>query len=186
VPGQLVIEPGSVTQSICRRASWTDLVIANIAFPPKLTFQGRLRSGFRSLVQRCDRPLLAVPAVSALRRALVAFDGSLRAWEALTLAACLAMRWQMSLAVVTVLEETRTTESTLPQAEDYLARFPVQASFWQRPGAVADTILRVAAEDRADLLVMGGYGYTPMWEAMLGSTVDRLLRDSHQPMLICR
>ncbi|MER2600405.1 MAG: universal stress protein [Caldilineales bacterium] len=186
VSGHLVIEPGAVTQSICRRASWTDLVIANLAYPPQLSFQGRLRSGFRTLVQRCDRPLLAVPAVSSLRRALVAFDGSLRAWEALTLAACLAMRWQIPLAVVTVLEETRTTADTLPQAEDYLSRFPLQVAFWQRAGAVAEVILQVAAEDDADLLIMGGYGYTPMWEAMLGSTVDRLLRQCRRPMLICQ
>jgi nucleotide-binding universal stress UspA family protein len=33
---------------------------------------------------------------------------------------------------------------------------------------------------------MGGYGYTPMWEAMLGSAVDALLRKSQQPMLICK
>jgi nucleotide-binding universal stress UspA family protein len=51
---------------------------------------------------------------------------------------------------------------------------------------VAPAILRAAAEQEADLLILGGYGYSPMWEAMLGSAVDHLLRECQQPMLICK
>jgi nucleotide-binding universal stress UspA family protein len=33
---------------------------------------------------------------------------------------------------------------------------------------------------------MGGYGYSPLLEVMLGSTVDQVLRESSLPTLICR
>jgi nucleotide-binding universal stress UspA family protein len=51
---------------------------------------------------------------------------------------------------------------------------------------VADSILQAAGDERVDLLIMGGYGYSPMWEVMLGSAVDQLLRECQQPMLICK
>jgi nucleotide-binding universal stress UspA family protein len=34
--------------------------------------------------------------------------------------------------------------------------------------------------------VMGGYGFGPMLEVVLGSTVDEVLRTSRRPVLICR
>lgn len=186
VDGQLVVEVGPVARTICQRAHWTDLVVANLAYPPGRGLSGKMRSGFRTLVHQCSRPVLAVPQVSPLSRALLAFDGSPRAWEALTIAAYLATRWQMPLAVLTVLETARTSDETLAAAESYLQERTVPATLLTRHGAVVDNILEAAAEQQADLLILGGYGYSPVWEAMLGSAVDQVLRESRQPMLICK
>jgi len=186
VVGQLVIEVGPVARTICQRARWTDLVVANLSFPPGRSLAGKLQSGFRTLVHRCSRPVLAVPRVSSLSRALLAFDGSPRAREALFVATYLAVRWRIPLAVVTVIEPGRASPSTLEVARAYMEAHGIQARTIEARGAVADAILQAAADEQADLLIMGGYGYSPMWEAMLGSAVDRLLRESHQPMLICK
>jgi len=186
IAGQLVVEVGPVARTICQRARWTDLVVANLAFPPGRSLAGKLQSGFRTLVHRCSRPVLAVPQVSPLSRALLAFDGSPRAREALVVAAYLAGRWRIPLSVVTVMEPGRANASTLDVACDYFAAHGIEAHTVEAQGDVADAILQAAADERADLLIMGGYGYSPMWEAMLGSAVDRLLRESRQPMLICK
>lgn len=186
VAGQLVLEVGPVARTICQRAHWTDLVIANLAFPPARGLAGKLQSGFRTLVHRCSRPVLAVPQVSPLSSALLAFDGSPRAREALAVATYLAGRWRIPLAVVTVLEATRTSPDTLDVARNYIAAHGVEAQYLELHGSVAGGILQAAAEQQADLLIMGGYGYSPMWEAMLGSAVDRLLRECQQPMLVCK
>ncbi len=53
-------------------------------------------------------------------------------------------------------------------------------------GPVHDTILRVVREEEADMLLMGSYGYQPLLKAVLGSTVDRVLRMAWLPVLICR
>ncbi|NIN69699.1 MAG: universal stress protein, partial [Anaerolineae bacterium] len=37
-----------------------------------------------------------------------------------------------------------------------------------------------------NLIIMGGYGYSPVLEVVLGSTVDQVLRHSRHPTLICR
>jgi nucleotide-binding universal stress UspA family protein len=45
----------------------------------------------------------------------------------------------------------------------------------------------VTAEERGcDLIIMGGYGFNPVLEVVLGSAVDEVLRTSRRPMLICR
>ena len=43
-----------------------------------------------------------------------------------------------------------------------------------------------AAAQSSDLIVMGGYGFNPLLEAVIGSTVDQVLRVVKQPVLICR
>jgi nucleotide-binding universal stress UspA family protein len=62
----------------------------------------------------------------------------------------------------------------------------VQATFVRRAGAVADQIVAVAKEHKTDLLIMGGYGFNPVLQIALGSTVDKVLREGRQPILICR
>jgi len=44
--------------------------------------------------------------------------------------------------------------------------------------SVGNSILRTAAENGCDLILMGGDGAGPVMEAVLGSTVDQLLRES--------
>jgi nucleotide-binding universal stress UspA family protein len=187
IPGKLAIQEGKVARTTCRRARWTDLVVVRLAHPPAPQVLTRLSSGFRTLVRRCARPVLAVPGPpSPLTRALLAYDGSPKAKEALFVAAYVASQWQLSLVVTCVLEGTASFPPGLAQTQAYLEARGVQAAYVQRKGPVADTILRIAQEHNCDLLLMGGYGHTPVVEIVLGSSVDQVLRESRQPVLICR
>ena len=186
VHGALVMEEGPVARTICDRARWTDLVVANLAYPPGSGMTGKLGSGFHTLVRRCSRPLLAVPHVSLLKRALLAYDGSAKSIEALFVGTYLAGHWQIPLGVVFVTEPNRPVSHAMDGARAYLESHDVQADFLERSGQSADSILAAASDWQADLVILGGYGYSPVLEAILGSTVDRLLREGRQPMLICR
>ncbi len=187
IPGRLAIEVGKVARGICARARWTDLVVVNVAHPPGTQPRTRLSSGFRTLLRRCPRPVLAVPGiVSPLSRALLAYDGSPKAEEALFIAAYLASRWQISLAVVSVLENSLVAQEALARAQAYLESREVGATYVQGRGSVAEVILSTAAEQDSDLLLMGGYGHSPVVEVVLGSAVDQVLRESRRPILICR
>ncbi|MEJ2599941.1 MAG: universal stress protein [Anaerolineales bacterium] len=187
VEGRLVLAAGDVTQLICHRARWADLVVTNLAYPPAPQPLAKLGSGFRQLVQRCPRPLLATPqTVSPINRALLAYDGSPKAHEALFVATYLAGRWQISLTVITVSNNGHIGKSTLEEARRYLERYGVTAEYREEKGSVAGTILQVCREIQANLLIMGGYGYNPVLEIVIGSTVDQVLREARTPMLICR
>jgi nucleotide-binding universal stress UspA family protein len=39
---------------------------------------------------------------------------------------------------------------------------------------------------QSNLIVIGSYGFNPLVEIMLGSSVDQVLRESSVPVLLCR
>jgi nucleotide-binding universal stress UspA family protein len=187
VHGNLAIEVGGVTDLICDRARWNDMVVVNLAYPPSAAPVARLRNGFRALVQRCPRPILAVPqVVSPLSRALLAYDGSPKAQEALYVGTYLVLQWQIPLTVIAVIEGEHGPDSPLDRARSYIESRGATATYLEEHGPVADAILRAAAEHTSDLILMGGYGFNPLLEAVVGSAVDQVLRETKQPVLICR
>ncbi len=186
VRGRFSLEVGKVTHTIRARALWADLVVLHVAHPPGTRTLDRLGSGLRTLLLTCPRPVLAVPGdLSPLGRPLLAYDGSPKAEEALFVAAYLASRWQSSLLVLTV-AESPSTALAQARAREYLESREVEAEYLLESGPVGERILSVAAERECDAVLMGGYGHGPVVEAVLGSAVDRLLRESPSPVLICR
>ncbi len=187
IPGKLAIEAGGIAQKICERNRWVDLMVVNLAYPPPPQAVARLSWGFRTLIQRCASPILVVPGTSSpLDRALLAYDGSPKANEALFVATYLSGRWNIPLAVVTIIESGYFPPETLIQAQKYLESHGVYATYVQESGTVPEMILKTAEEQRSNLLIMGGYGHNPMVTVVLSSKVDQVLRASRQPMLICR
>jgi nucleotide-binding universal stress UspA family protein len=187
VSGKLAVVVGDVARQICERTKWSDLVVADLAHPPGLQPLTKVGSRFRTLIRRCPRPVLAiVPGVfSELSQALLAYDGSPKAKEALFIATYLAGQWRIPLTVLTVLEGDSTKE-TAKYAQEYLASHGAQATFLTEHGPVGQVILEVAETNKIDLILMGSYGLNPVFEMVLGSAVDQVLRESCQPMLICR
>jgi nucleotide-binding universal stress UspA family protein len=191
VAGGLVIGMGEISSTICAHARWVDLIVANLAYPPPPQPLARLDSGFRDLIQRCPRPILAVPqTVAPLERALLAYDGSAKAEEALFVATYLAGRWQIPLVVLTVVDSSRAGTKNLDRARGYLETHGVRADYITRTGEVGGqvgaAVIDVGEEHQCELLLMGGYGYNPVLEVVLGSAVDQVLRESRKPVLICR
>ena len=195
IPGALALEIGKVPRTICERARWADLVILSLSYPPASQPMARLGSGLSTLLRRCPRPVLAVPeSSSSLSRALLAYDGSPKANEALFVATYLSGKWNIPLIVVTVIQPGRTTSDTLARAQEYLETHGVQATLVKESGPVVEAILKTAdpstgsghREHESDLIIMGSYGFGPVLEVVLGSSVDETLRASRRPMLICR
>lgn len=186
VPCRFSMEVGKVASSIAGRAHWADLVVVHVAHPPGPWALARLSSGLRTLLLTSPRPVLAVPGdFSPLDRALLAYDGSPKAEEALYVAAYLAGRWGTSLVVLTV-PEGRPTLQAQARARQYLEAHGVEAEYVLATGPVVPTILEVCGEKQSNLILMGGYGHSPVVEVVVGSAVDHLLRESRSPVLICR
>ncbi len=188
IGGDFTFETGKIARTLSERARWADLLVINLNYalePPTLN---RLSANLEVLIRRCPRPILAVPeSPSALDRALLAYDGSAKAKEALFVAAYLAGQWQTPLVVVSVEEEERHfTDTALQRARSYLQTHQIEASYVSTNGPVAGAILKTVKEHNCNLIIMGGYGRSPVLEVVLGSTVDEVLRTSPWPVLICR
>jgi len=186
IVGRLAVEVGSVTDHVCERSGWADLTVLRLAYPPPEGKLTRLSSGVCNLLRCCHSPLLMTPGTPTPRidRLLLAYDGSPKAGHALFVAAYLAQRWNASLAVVSVAESASDAERTLARAHRILDQHGVIAAEVAATGRVADAILAAAKFQHSSLIVVGGYGYAPVLELALGSTVDELLRRSGLPTLI--
>ncbi len=182
------VEIGRFDHAIIRRAAWVDLVVINLTHPPEAHPLARIRPGWGGLIQRCPRPILAIPNAiqSNQDRVLLAYDGSTKADEALFVATYLTTRWKKALTVLTV-KTAYTNVTAIDRARDYLQQHGVTwADYVLRDGPINDAILETAESHNINLLIVGGFGRRPALRLVLGSTVEHLLREFKQPMLICR
>ena len=187
VPGHLAIETGDITRILADRSNWAGLVIAKLNHPPQLRPLATLSCGFCTLLRRSARPVLAVPRQSCcLDSALLAYDGSLKAREALFVATYLASAWRIPLSVLVVQTPDRPADPILSEASRYLESRQTEATLVVRTGDVAGAILQTPREHDHKLIIMGGYGHSPVVEAVMGSAVNQVLRESQRPVLICR
>jgi nucleotide-binding universal stress UspA family protein len=186
VPGKFAVEIGRVAETICSRAGLVDLVVVDLAHPPANQPIARLSSGARTLIQRCGPPILAVPhAPISPKHALLAYDASPRAREALYLATYLTARWKLDLTIVRVEDKNQKGGDEMKVARRYLESHGVRATYVKKRGKVAPIILGQTEERGCDLILIGAYSAPPVLEVTLGSTVDEVLRGAHVPVLIC-
>ena len=184
INGKLAVTVGDVADSVCERARWADLVVANLTRPSAST---NLETNRGTLFRRCPRPVLAVPGpFGALKRALLAYDGNSKAEEALYVATYLAKWWHVSLGILTVNENRRDAEKIIAHAREYLALRQVEAEFTHAKGRASSAILHTAESQNRDLIIMGGYAKSPMLKLTLGSVVEGVLRTTRQRVLICQ
>ncbi len=183
VNGNLAIEIGEPARKILERATLTDLVMLKIVYPPGSGLSG-LASPLRAIISRSPRPVLALPTgATDLDRAVLAFDGSSKAKEALFVAAYLAEQWKTSLTVYT--GDGANAAVTQDTARQYLELHEIQAEYVIAKASV-ETLKRVSEERHANLVLMGGYSGAILKEVTIGSWVNYMLRENNAPVLICR
>ena len=185
VQGVLAIEVGDPTQKILERCALTDLIVLKLSHPPSTGIKA-LASHIRNLIAHSSRPILALPGkVSKLNHALLAFDGSPKAKEALFVATYLAEQWQTKLTILTGLDDQVSDHSAEDFARNYLEFNEIEADFITKKYS-AETLQKTAEEIQADLVIMGGYSGSILKEMTVGSSVNFMLRESQRPILICR
>ncbi len=181
------VKVGDIAESICELGRWNDLIVLNLSYPPDTSLVGKISSGIRNMVRRCPRPIMFIPnEARPLDSILLAYDGSLKAQEALFIATYLAGNWKVLLHVITIGEESVRVEIQ-EDAHSYLERHGIQAEYILSGGdEPSEVILDRADSLHIDLLLLGGYGRSPILELVQGGEVDEILRRSKIPLLICR
>jgi len=185
--GNLAFTTGNVALTISERARVNDLVILKLSYPPSPNIFSRFKSGINTIIRRSARPVLLVRnRVSPMNRLLVAYDGSPKGKEALFVSSYLVKYHGKAITVLVVDEDEKQGKKLLEEAEDYLGDCCTNSIFRHSDGLVSETILDLAKENSSELIIIGGYGLPPMMEIIFGSTVNRILRGTNIPILVCQ
>jgi nucleotide-binding universal stress UspA family protein len=132
------------------------------------------------------------------KRVLFAADLSPRCDRALERAAQLARHWKAELYMLNVVENEllpsadlkREVAARRSEAEAMLAPLTRRSGLKSKVdimvGGAANAVAEAAWEKRADLIVMAPARYDTLMTAVLGSTIDRVLRHAEAPVLIVK
>jgi nucleotide-binding universal stress UspA family protein len=186
VTGSLVIEPGDITAKIRERAAMTDLIVLKVEHPP-MGGLSNLSSPFRSIIVNSSCPVLGVPGdATEVRRAMLSYDGSPAAKEALFVAAYFGEVWRTELVVFSALDGSRVKADVHDYVRRYLEFHEVEAEYILSEHGAMDQLLKIVEEQNVDMVLMGAYGVSVIRQLMDGSVLDYMLRESRTPLLICR
>ena len=185
VNGKLVIEAGDISGKIRERAAMTDLIVLKIEHPP-MGGLSNLTSPFRTILVNSSIPMLGVPeGATRFQRALLAYDGSPHAKEALFVATYFAEIWKTELTVFTALDGTRVQADVQDYVRRYLDIHEVEAEYIISEHGAIDHLKQTVEECEADLLLMGRYGVSLIKQVFSGSALDYMLRETKVPIFIC-
>jgi len=133
---------------------------------------------------------------------LVATDGSEMAATAVDHAVALATRFDASLYGIAVADDRTDYDTGIVDPEEAMQRLRERATDWLeeieskateadvavettvRTGVPHEEILAYAAETDSDVIVVGARGRSSLKGALLGSTVDRVVRVADRTVLV--
>lgn len=144
------------------------------------------------VVLNCARPVLVVPYAGEFRqigaRVLVAWDGSVEASRALANAMPLLRRAANVALAVFNPKRNPGAHGQQPGADIalLLARQGVKVDVLaqREDNDVGEALLSLAADQRADLIVMGAYGHSRVRELLLGGATRTILQKMTLPVLM--
>lgn len=183
---------GDPVAAACREARRHDLLV--LRQPDAGWPEPALPADFvESTVLRCGRPALVLPSTGNWpawpAHALVAWDGSREAVRALADALPLLRESPRVTVLCVDPDRTEWTADAAPgdDAADFLSRHGIHPIIERVSGLGRDTgevLLSLAADQLADLLVMGLYGHGRLREWLLGGASRTVLKAMRIPVLM--
>ena len=182
-----IVSTGEINEVLCDHSRFADIILLPLNHPPGDEPINRLSSGITSLIRNCSVPILTVPAApTPLNTILLAYDGSIKAKEALFIAAYFGAQHGSTVKVLTSVIGAGNPDLIQEEAKKYLARFPLNSQYIISQVAVSEQISIIHQTEDIDLILIGGYSGSTLIDVMLGSAVDKVLREIQLPILICR
>ena len=177
------LQTGNVVKVIADESTKADILVIGERGEDEEFETGFIGSVSEKLVRKINRPVLLTGLeVRDFRRALLAYDGSEGAREAMKMLALLATRLGLEVDAVQMIEGEPTT--ALREVTSYFKDYPVHLSTHYLVGDSHSLIIDHAKESRCDLMVMGAYDNSMADSLALGTTTDYLIRNSPVPVLV--
>ncbi len=179
-----------LADALARHARHADLSIVGQPDPEKAGVDDTLM--VEAAFMASGRPALVIPYIGPRamppERVLIGWDGSREAARALNDALPLLTRAREVAIVVVDPESLGDRVGEMPGADiaAHLARHAVPVTVKTVPSGgldPGDVLLSTAADEGADLLVMGAYGHSRLRELILGGTTKHIIEHMTVPVL---
>ncbi len=183
---EISYEEGAVVNTILEKASHADLVVLGRHGQGAIYAGPHLGSVFEAVVRHSPCPVLATQAeVMPIIKILLAYDGSDRSKDALHIAARLTRSQNRDMVLLVVNDGRPDRVNVFADAKEWLEDNGIPAKYRFEEGEPAETILEVAREEDASLIVIGAFGHSRFLEIFFGGTVDQVVHQAIVPVLIC-
>jgi nucleotide-binding universal stress UspA family protein len=184
-------EVGIVPETVCRRATRTDLAVLGQFGEYRGAAGGLLGPTSEQVVRRATRPVMVCPEqFLPISRPMVAYDGTALADSALHFAADFAAQLSVPLSVVTINDDYEVDEETASaigqQAQRYLENAHIDMDVVTVSGKPEEAIIEHAHSGNHDLIVMGAFGHSRIRDLFIGSVTSHVMRNSDVPVLLTR
>jgi nucleotide-binding universal stress UspA family protein len=181
---QTDLQTGNVVKIVADASVDADLLVIGARGEDEEFETGFLGSVAEKLVRKVNRPVLLTGLqFREFRRALLAYDGSAAAREAMKMLARLAAALEMDVDAVQMVEEGDST-TALKDVVSYFKNYPFRLSTHYLTSDTHAVIIEHAKEIGCDLMVMGAYDNRLADSLALGTTTDYLVRNSPVPVLV--
>lgn len=176
---------GFVFECVARAAKFADLLVYGPLGEPE-DFQ--TSAGFTEALMNARRPVLITPrkVTAPFRKVVIGWDGG----HATARAICAAIPLISAAESVEMISVSR---SYLAQSEifndlrDYLTLSGIHASkriIDKGSRSIGEELMEAASDSKADLLVMGGYGHSPLRESIFGGTTAYVIDGPSLPIFL--
>jgi len=189
IPLTVLHEHGDPSSLLTQHARYHDLMI----FGLRSMFEYEVLAGddvdpatvLNNLAKAGVSPILAVSEeYRRIRRALVAYDGSMQAARAMRQFVGLRLWPDVAIRILTSNGHDRESQQLLDDARTYCLSHGVDTTAVYCPGAARDEILKEASSCDADLIVLGCSGRTRLASMFFGSTALYVLRHTNRPLFL--
>ncbi len=178
---------GPPVDVICEQALTVDLVIIGARGEFARWESKMIGATVEAVTRLCNKSILVVDKdFSVPTKMLMAYDGSLKANRALTIAGFMAQHLNVPMVILNVTDQPEHGQNILREAERYLEPFDIEVKSEISKGMVDEVIVKYAETNNCDVIAMGAYGHSRIREAILGSHTEQIVRKSRVPVLLAK
>ncbi|HVZ68356.1 MAG TPA: universal stress protein [Rhizomicrobium sp.] len=175
-------DEGFMFECVTQAAKFADLVVFGPFDAPE---QYQASTAFADVLLTAKRPVLICPKpISKLpKKVVIGWDGG----HATARAVCAAIPLLAGAADVEIVTVGHVTSDGHAALADYLSLSGVTArksELDKGSRTIGETLLEAAHKSNADLLVMGGYGHSPLRESIFGGTTAMAIADVSVPIFL--
>lgn len=182
-----VLRKGDLVQEIAAKELESELLIIGKRGEAADFALLHLGSNLERVVRTSVKPILvAAREFKPIQRALLAFDGSVTALQAVEMMIADPLLANLDLDLCQVGPINARAALTLEEAKAKLAEAGIDATTHQAEGPPDEAIASKVAELGVDLLIMGAYGHSRVRSLFIGSTTTEMIRSCQVPVLLVR